>query len=356
MNQSICATLRPWALATGLFCSVFAGTSLAQQAPASQPAPAALPQVQSANIMDVGRAPDATIEAQRRAAQNQPGNSAPIWRTVNSDDVNFVSIPDKQAGVLIQKSGQQWRLIRNGVITVYGAWLLALASGGILAVFVLKGKIKLHEPMTGKKIKRFTTLERVNHWTMAFSFIALAITGLLILYGKYFAIDLLGASLFSVLLLVSKNIHNFVGPLFTISLIAFFIQFVKRNMPEKGDWEWIKTFGGMFGGKHVPANFFNPGEKFWFWFGMVILGGLVSASGWVLDMIVPVPGLEYWRGTMQISHIIHSVGALLITAMAFGHMYIGSIGMQGSIDGMKTGYVDETWAKEHHEAWYHKVK
>jgi formate dehydrogenase subunit gamma len=30
--------------------------------------------------------------------------------------------------------------------------------------------------------------------------------------------------------------------------------------------------------------------------------------------------------------------------------------MQGAYQGMKTGYVDETWAKEHHEFWYDDVK
>ncbi len=39
-----------------------------------------------------------------------------------------------------------------------------------------------------------------------------------------------------------------------------------------------------------------------------------------------------------------------------GHIYIGTIGMEGSIDGMKTGYVDATWAKEHHELWYDDIK
>lgn len=354
MNQSIRVTLRPWALAAGLLFSIFSGVSSAQQP--TQGKPAALPPVESANIMDVGRAPNATIEAERRAQANQPGNNAPIWRTVNSDAVNYVSIPDKQAGVLIQKSGQEWRLIRDGVITVYGAWLLALAICGVLAMFLVRGTIKLHEPMTGRKIQRFTSVERLTHWVMAFSFVGLAITGLLILYGKYFVLPVLGASIFGTLLLISKNIHNFTGPLFTISIVVFFFLFVKRNLPERGDMQWAMSFGGMLSGKHVPAGFFNFGEKFWFWFGMVILGTLVSASGWVLDMIVPIPGIEYWRGTMQIANIVHGIGALIMTALALGHIYIGTIGMQGSIDGMKTGYVDETWAKEHHEIWYNKVK
>jgi formate dehydrogenase subunit gamma len=42
--------------------------------------------------------------------------------------------------------------------------------------------------------------------------------------------------------------------------------------------------------------------------------------------------------------------------MAMGHIYIGSIGMQGAFQGMKTGYVDEAWGKEHHELWYDDVK
>jgi formate dehydrogenase subunit gamma len=89
---------------------------------------------------------------------------------------------------------------------------------------------------------------------------------------------------------------------------------------------------------------------------MTFLGLVISASGCVLDMIVPFMEIQYIRGTMQLANIIHSSAALLMTAMAMGHIYIGSIGMQGSSDGMLTGSVDATWAKEHHEIWYNKVK
>jgi formate dehydrogenase subunit gamma len=30
--------------------------------------------------------------------------------------------------------------------------------------------------------------------------------------------------------------------------------------------------------------------------------------------------------------------------------------MQGAYDAMKTGYVDEGWAKEHHALWYEDIK
>jgi formate dehydrogenase subunit gamma len=222
-------------------------------------------------------------------------------------------------------------------------------------MYTIKGSIKLHEPLSGVKIKRFNGFDRLTHWTMAFSFIALAFTGLLILYGKYFAMPLMGGAAYGAFLMVCKNIHNFVGPLFTLSIVIFFFLFVRKNVFGEGDMAWLMSFGGIFSGKHVPAGFFNFGEKFWFWFGMVFLGLIISASGFVLDMIVPFMDIQYLRGTMQLANIIHSSAAILMTAMAMGHIYIGTIGMQGSIDGMKTGYVDATWAKEHHELWYDKV-
>jgi len=58
---------------------------------------------------------------------------------------------------------------------------------------------------------------------------------------------------------------------------------------------------------------------------------------------------------MQLAHIIHSVAALLIIAMFLAHIYMGTIGMRGAYRAMKTGYVDEGWAREHHRLWYDDI-
>ncbi|WP_197713166.1 cytochrome b/b6 domain-containing protein [Polynucleobacter necessarius] len=115
--------------------------------------------------------------------------------------------------------------------------------------------------MSGVKIKRFSAFDRLVHWLMAFSFLALAFTGLLILYGKYFAMPLMGRVAYGSFLMVCKNIHNFTGPLFTICVVIFFLLFAHKNLPGKGDLQRYLTFGGIFSGKHVPAGFFNGGEK-----------------------------------------------------------------------------------------------
>lgn len=308
------------------------------------------PKVESVNIMDI--APGSDAAAQREREVSQPANNAPFWRAVNTDTAHFTNLPDKETGVLIQKTGQEWRLLRNGVLTVFGGWLIVLAACGIAALYFLNGQVKLLQAPTGKKIERFTALERLVHWTMAFSFVALAITGLFILFGKFIVMPLVGQTIFSIVLFFFKNVHNLVGPLFTVAVVIFFVMMIKDNIPVMADLAWIKAGGGIFG--HVDAARFNAGEKIWFWFGMTILGVIVAGSGWVLDMIVP--GLEYWRGTMQLANIIHLTSSILIMAFAMGHIYIGTIGTEGALDGMKTGYCDEVWARQHHGLWLDDIE
>ena len=53
--------------------------------------------------------------------------------------------------------------------------------------------------------------------------------------------------------------------------------------------------------------------------------------------------------------MVHAVATLLMMAMFIGHIYIGTLGMSGAYQAMRTGYVDEAWAKEHHELWYDDI-
>ena len=53
--------------------------------------------------------------------------------------------------------------------------------------------------------------------------------------------------------------------------------------------------------------------------------------------------------------MVHAVATLLMMAMILGHIYIGTLGMTGAYDAMRHGYVDETWAREHHELWYEDI-
>ncbi|MFP3888765.1 MAG: formate dehydrogenase subunit gamma [Ralstonia sp.] len=325
--------------------------------PAVQPAQP-LSNIVSENVFDV-KPRDLAKEAQDQAARRttQPGNNAPVWREVNSDQANYASLPGLEAGVLIQRTGQKWRLFRNGVITVWGGWLVVLVPLAILAVFLWKGTIRLKETPTGRKIERFTPTERYVHWTMAISFVTLGVSGIAMLWGKHFLLPLMGHQLFGWLTYVLKNLHNLVGPLFTVSIIVAFVLWVSDNLPRRGDVQWLLTLGGMLAGEHsaeVPSHRFNAGEKLWFWGGLVMFGLILSASGWVLDRIVP--GVDYYRSTMQLAEVIHAIAAVGMICLSLGHIYMGTIGMEGAYRAMREGYVDEAWAKEHHELWYDDIK
>ena len=54
---------------------------------------------------------------------------------------------------------------------------------------------------------------------------------------------------------------------------------------------------------------------------------------------------------MALSLVLHGVGAVLLVAGLFGHIYVGTAGMEASLESMTTGYVDVNWARQHHDQW-----
>lgn len=361
-------------LGLALFCgSVAAQTQpAAAEPPAAVQAPAAAGGIQSQNIFSVK--PDASEEpgyadqtnAERR--QVQPGNNAPMWRQVGQGVTGYSSLPKSEApeaGNLIQpfvqypgsrltNAGEAWRQVRNNWIIPYGGALLLIVLGAIALFYWRKGMIPLHGTESGRKIERFTPLERSAHWANAIAFVTLAVSGVVMAFGKFFILPVIGSTLFGWLTYALKNLHNFAGPLFAVSLVIVFFTFLKDNLPRKEDWTWIVKGGGLLSEHEVASHRFNAGEKVVFWGGVMFLGLVIVGSGLVLDKLVP--GLIYERSTMQIGHMIHAVAAVLMMVMFIGHIYMGTIGMAGAYKAMRTGYVDETWAKEHHELWYDDVK
>lgn len=346
------------------------GSAMAQTAPAGA-APAVMPGIQSQNIMDVK--PDASEEpgyakqTNGERARVQPGNNAPMWRQVGSGVEGFSSLPKSEApeaGVLIQpfvqypgsrltNAGEAWRQVRNNWLIPYGGSLLLIVLGAIGLAYWRAGTIKLKGQPSGRMLERFTPFERSAHWANAIAFVILAISGLVMAFGQFILLPIMGSTLFGWLAYVLKNMHNFAGPLFAVSLLVVIFTFLRDNLPAKGDLNWLLKGGGMLSEHEVKSGRYNAGEKLVFWGGVFVLGLVVVGSGLVMDKLIP--GLVYERGTMQIAHMVHSVSNILMIVMFMGHIYLGWI-TEGAMEGMKTGYVDETWAREHHALWYDDIK
>jgi len=289
-------------------------------------------------------------QAQRQA--NQPGNNAPVWRDVRGGDNPYqtTQVRGPESAVLVQSAGETWRQMRNGPITIYGGWLIVLVMALIGIYYAIKGPIKQGQA-TGRKLLRFGSWDRMVHWGAAISFVLLGVTGIIILFGKHILLPVIGYTLFAWLAILAKNVHNFVGPVFAFCTILMFVTFVKDNLPQAHDMQWITKAGGLFSGEHVPSSRFNAGEKSWFWVGVTGLGIVVSVTGFILNF----PNFEQGRELMQQSNMIHAIAAVVFIALSLGHIYMGTLGVEGAYDSMRTGYVDETWAKEHHELWYREA-
>lgn len=300
-------------------------------------------------------------------AKSQPGNNAPMWRKVHESGSapGITQVEGSEAGTLIQSltsypgsrfttAGEAWRQTRNNWIIPYGGALLLIVVLSIGVFYWRVGQLGGHEPDTGSVVERFSVFERTAHAVNAVAFTVLAVSGIVIAWGQFFLLPVIGHTLFGWLTYALKTAHNFAGPIFAVSLVIIILTFVRDNLPRSGDGAWLVKFGGLLAKREVPSHRFNAGEKIVFWVGVFVLGLVVVAAGLVLDKVIP--GIEYTRATMQIANMIHGTAAALMMALFAGHIYIGTIGMKGAWSGMRTGYVDEAWAREHHELWYDDIK
>src|SRR5487761_2550374 len=293
-----------------------------------------------------------TQDSQAQRQQVQPGNNAPVWREVRSGKEGVTTVKGRETGVLIQTWGETWRKLRNGPISLYGGWLVVLVLIALAVFYKLHGPIGLHSPPTGKMIERFSSFERIAHWSMAISFCILGLSGLTMLFGKYVLLPVIGHTLFSWLAELGKNLHNFVGPIFLFSIVVFVVKFIRDNIPRGYDITWLAKGGGVLSGEVVPSGRFNAGEKIWFWGGVIGLGTVSCASGLVLDF----PNFDQTRALMMLANIVHVIAAILFIVWSFTHIYLGTVGTTGAYAAMRDGYVDETWARAHAQYWSGDVR
>ncbi len=308
-----------------------------------------------------------------------------IWRAVRRGVQGSVSIPDSQAGVLIQAYGENWRNVRNGPLSVYGSWAVLGMLGLLALFFLLRGRVKIEAGWSGQTIERFNGLERFTHWMTAVSFIILAVTGLNLLYGRYLVGALVGRgeghvpgtsaieTIHATLSLWGKLAHNYLAFPFMLGVALMFILWVRHNIPNKYDLVWLAKGGGLFSKhSHPPSKKFNAGQKIIFWT-VVLTGVSLSLSG--VALLFPFE-VTPWAKTfellnvfglglptqltvmqeMQLSQLWHSILALVVIAVIIAHIYIGSVGMQGAFAAMGSGKVDLNWAKEHHNLWVEEAQ
>src|SRR6266576_1221107 len=253
---------------------------------------------------------------------------------------------DPRARVLEQPAGRVWDHFHEVTLYWGGAIVILGTLAALAAAYLLLGRIRISAGRSGRKVLRFKAVERFAHWITAVSFVVLGITGLNITFGKHALLPVIGYDAFAAFSEAAKYVHNFTSFAFVLGLVLIVAIFIKDNIPDKTDIEWFRQGGGFIKSKHAPARRFNAGEKLVFW-GALGAGILVSVSGYLLLFPFYVTDIA----GMQIAQVVHAVIAVLFVALILGHIYIGTLGMEGAFESMWTGDVDYNWAKEHHDLW-----
>jgi len=259
------------------------------------------------------------------------------------------TIPDTRSYVLEHPAGRDWQYFHNVTLR----WIAAIAILGFLAVIVIfylvRGSVKLESGFSGRKIVRFNWFERFVHWMTAVCFIILGITGINITFGRPLLLPLIGADNFTMWSEWAKYAHNFLSFPFTLGVVLIALMWLAGNIPNRTDVEWLKEGGGIVGDKHPAAERFNAGQKLVYW--VVVIGGaVVAVTGYML--MFPFYGTTI--DTMQRAEMVHGIATVLFIAFMLGHIYIGTVGMQGAYEAMGEGTVDINWAREHHSLWLEK--
>ena len=293
------------------------------------------------------------LGAQPVSAQ-QPTSVNPQTSAVKEEqlfqELNRISgrctIPDQKACTIEQPAGRDWRHFHQVTLR----WIGGVVIIGILAVLIVfylrRGMVKIESGRSGRTIVRFNGFERFVHWMTATCFIILALSGLNITFGKPLLLPLIGPESFTAWSQWAKYAHNYLSFPFTLGVILIFLMWIAGNIPNKVDIDWLKRGGGMVGHDHPPAFRFNAGQKAIYWI-VVLGGGAVAVSGYVLMF----PFYETDIHSMQIAEVVHAIVAVLFVAAMLGHIYIGTIGMEGAFEAMGSGTVDVNWAREHHSLW-----
>jgi len=291
--------------------------------------------------------------AQQPSSVNPNGSAVQEQQLLNQlkEVKGLGTIPDSKSYLIEHPAGRDWRHFHEVTLK----WIGGIAILGVLAVLVIfylwRGMVRIQSGRSGRVIVRFNGFERFVHWMPATCFIILAISGLNITFGRPLFAATFGSDGFTTWSEWAKYAHNYLSFPFTIGVVLIFLIWIAGNIPNAVDVQWFKRGGGIVGHDHPPAYRFNAGQKAIYWI-VVLGGGAVAITGYML--MFPFYGTDI--DSMQSAEMIHAIVAMLFIAAMLGHIYIGTIGMEGAFEAMGQGTVDLNWAKEHHSLWLEDEK
>ena len=196
-------------------------------------------------------------------------------------------------------------------------------------------------------VERFSTLERVLHWTVALSFFVLLLSGIgLYAHTFFYYFHLFGGPQQGILF------HKVAGIVFFLSSCLLFFKHASRVLHfDADDRHWLGRLGGYLSRnpEEIPQGKFNAGQK------------LFAIFAFLATLLMGATGLVIWnptafgRGLTRFSLMLHSLVFVAFIMGVIVHVYLASIGNPGTLEGMLWGRVRRIWARKHALKWYREV-
>jgi formate dehydrogenase subunit gamma len=192
-------------------------------------------------------------------------------------------------------------------------------------------------------IERYRLHERILHWWVALTFIALMVSGFALGYPRAaFLAGLFGGGQ------TMRFLHPWFGVGFTLGVVAMLLSWAADMRFDAGDREWtrrMKTYAHS-GHTGLDTGRYNAGQKGYFWLS-VVLGVLLFVTG----LFLWFPWLA-GAGINRASRLVHHAAFLLMVGGFIIHVYLSTVMFPGTISAMTTGRVTRAWAAWHHPRWF----
>lgn len=205
------------------------------------------------------------------------------------------------------------------------------------------------------RVRRYSTFDRLNHWIVAVSFVALLLSGLSLFHPSlYWISGIFGGGA------VVRWLHPWIGLVLAVSFIGLFVRFLWQNLPERTDIVWLARIRDVLGAREerLPeVGKYNAGQKFVFW-AQAVLVSLLFVTGlglWErgLPVIEGALGFKATIDQVRIAALLHAGAAVLAITVWVLHVY-AAIWVRGTFSAMTRGFVSGGWGWKHHRRWLRK--
>ena len=198
-------------------------------------------------------------------------------------------------------------------------------------------------PPAAGELERYSFAERLLHWWVALTFVALMVSGFALGYPRAaFLSGLFGGGQ------TMRFLHPWIGLGFMVGVVAMFVAWLSEMRFEASDRAWVQKLRTYAGSGHsgLDTGRYNAGQKGYFWFSVVFA------------LVLFLTGLPLWfpwmagAGINRAARLVHHTAFLFTVGGFILHVYLSAIMFPGTLAAMTTGRVSRAWAAWHHPRWF----